>query len=360
MVINVRHPSDANSRVRSVGDANVRLPRRANDPVVLDLAESESGHQPADLGECVAVFVGQADSYHDRRLPVAGRYERHGDSLSFTPAFGFVPGQDYVVRSRRNCQSHLFTEFRIPRHRPAVPALVTDVYPSSDVLPENVLRFYVHFSMPMTPHRAFDYVTLRDASGVADRAAFMKFKQELWNADRTRLTVLIDPGRIKRGVATNLALGPALLEGNRYELTIDEGWPSADRCSTLPSFSKSFLVAGALRTRPDVERWIWRTPQPGTRETLDIIFDRPFDRHRLDTALDVVGSDGTAIDGTSLIGESERSWSFTPNQPWSAGDWRISVDDTLEDVAGNNFRELLDREVPSGSNDRAAALAEHF
>ena len=86
MVINVRHPSDANSRVRSVGDDNVRLPEHAGDAVLLDLAERESGHQPCDLGECVAVFVGRADSYHDGRLPVAGRYERHGDSLSFTPA----------------------------------------------------------------------------------------------------------------------------------------------------------------------------------------------------------------------------------------------------------------------------------
>jgi hypothetical protein len=187
----------------------------------------------------------------------------------------------------------------------------------------------------------------------------MKFKQELWNADRTRLTVLIDPGRIKRSVATNLTLGPALLEGNRYELTIDEGWPSADGSSVLPSFSKSFVVAGALRTRPDIERWSWRTPQPGTRETLEIVFDRPFDRHRLDNALHVVGGDGTAIDGTSRIGENEMSWSFSPNQPWTVGDGRFTVDDTLEDVAGNNLRELLDREVSSGLNDRSAALAEH-
>ena len=345
MAINVRHPSGAKSRMRSVGDDNVRLPEHAGDAVLLDLAECESSHQPSQFGERFAVFVGRADSYHDGRLPVAGRHERHGDSLSFTPAFGFVPGLDYVVRSRRNNQSHLFTEFRIPRDLPALPALVTNVYPSGDVLPENVLRFYVHFSVPMTPHRAFDHVTLRDASRVADRAAFMKFKQELWNADRTRLTVLIDPGRIKRSVTTNLTLGPVLMQGERYSLTIDEGWPSADGFSMLPSFSKSFAVGGALRTRPDIERWSWRTPQPGTRETLEIIFDRPLDRHRLDRALRVVTGDGNTIDGTSCIGEQETSWSFTPNKPWTAGEWRITVDDTLEDVAGNNFRELLDREV---------------
>ena len=36
----------------------------------------------------------------------------------------------------------------------------------------------------------------------------MRLKQELWNEDLVRLTVLIDLGRIKRNVATNVELGP--------------------------------------------------------------------------------------------------------------------------------------------------------
>lgn len=320
-------------------DAGLRLPQHPNDPVVLGLAERESRAHSDRL----AVFAGGADAYDGRQLPVAGRYTHDGDSLSFFPSFGFALGQHYVVRSRRNGESHQFAEFRLPLDVPVRPALVTSVYPSSDVLPENILRFYVHFSVPMAPHRAFDYITLRDATGAADRAAFMKFKQELWNADRTRLTVLIDPGRIKRNVATNLTLGPALLEGNRYELTIDEGWPAADGHSTLPPFSKTFAVGAALRTRPDVEQWSWHSPRLGTRQTLEIAFDRPLDRHRLDVALHLVTDDGTTIEGTSLIGENETSWSFTPDKPWTDGDWRITVEDALEDVAGNNFLELLDR-----------------
>ena len=326
-------------------DEDLHLPQHANDSVVLELAERESDGHPTNHGEHLAVFVGGANSYHDGRLSVAGKCERRGDFLSFTPAFGFVVGQPYVVRTRRNNQSHRLTEFRIPQEQPAAPALVTNIYPSGDVLPENVLRFYVHFSVPMTPHRAFEYVALRDALGVADHAAFMKFKQELWNEDRTRLTVLIDPGRIKRSVATNVALGPALREGERYALTIDEGWSSADGSSVLPSFSKTFVVAEALRERPDVERWKWRPPRPGTRETLKIVFDRPLDRHLLSSAIHVVASDGNAIDGRSHIGENETSWSFTPSKPWAADDGRVTLDEALEDVAGNNFRELLDRDI---------------
>ncbi len=321
------------------------LPRCDDDPVVLRLATDETGHPPAGRRQRLSVFVGNADSYHEQRLPMAGRLERDDRTLSFRPTFGFVAGQEYVVRTGRNGEPDQLTEFRIPREAAAAPALVTGIYPSGDALPENVLRFYVHFSVPMTPHLATDFIALRDASGRTDRAAFMRFKQELWNADRTRLTVLIDPGRIKRSVATNLDLGPALLEGHRYELTVDPGWPSADGSSVLPSFSKHFRVGGALSEPPSVERWSWQPPRPGTRDALRIVFDRPFDRHLLDDALCVVDGGGQPVAGTPRPGDGETSWSFTPNEPWNTSDVRIVVDNALEDVAGNNFRELLDRDV---------------
>ena len=324
------------------------LPQRVDDPVVLRLASDEAAHPPSEGCQPLSVFVGSADSYREQQLPMTGRLERDGRSLSFTPAFGFVAGQEYVVRTGRNGEPDRLTEFRILREGAAAPALVTGVFPSGDVLPENMLRFYVHFSVPMAPHLATDFIALRDATGRADPAAFMRFKQELWNADRTRLTVLIDPGRIKRSVATNLDLGPALLEGQRYELSVDQGWPAADGSSVLPSFSKHFLVGGALREPPNVERWSWRPPQPRTRDVLRIVFDRPFDRHLLDSALHVVDGGGQLVAGTQRPGDSETSWSFTPDEPWTTADVRIAIDGALEDVAGNNFRELLDREERCG------------
>lgn len=328
-----------------VDSPDLFLPQRVDDPVVLRLASDEAAHPPTEGCQDLSVFVGSADAYHERRLPMVGHVERDGRSLSFRPAFRFVAGQEYVVRTGRNGEPDRLTEFLIPREVAAAPALVTGVFPSGDVLPENVLRFYVHFSVPMATHLASDFIALRDASGCADRAAFMRFKQELWNADRTRLTILLDPGRIKRSVATNPELGPVLLEGQRYELTVEHGWPAANGSSILPSFSKRFSVGGALREPPNVERWSWRPPRPGTCDALRIVFDRPFDRHLLDDALCVVDGGGQLVAGTPRPGDSETSWSFTPDEPWTTGDVRIAVGDALEDVAGNNFRELLDRDV---------------
>ena len=331
--------------MQTSSEPNLLLPRATEEPVVWRPVGGEADHLPSEGGRRLELFVGGADAFDEQRLPVAGRYEHEGELLRFRPAFGLVAAQDYVVRTRRPGETFRLTGFRIPREAAAAPALVTEVYPSGDVLPENVLRFYVHFSVPMAPHLASDFIRLRDTSGRADPAAFMRFKHELWNSDRTRLTVLIDPGRIKRSVATNLDLGPVLLEGRRYALTIDEGWPSADGSSTLPAFSKSFRVGRALRERPDIEGWAWESPRPGTRERYVITFDRPFDRHLLPDAIHVVARDGLRVDGTPHIDRDETSWSFTPDEPWPAGEVRITVEDSFEDVAGNNFREVLDRRI---------------
>lgn len=330
-------------------DNDLLVPKRIDEPLALRLVEGDADHCLTEGGGDLAVFVGRSDSYCEGRLPLAGRYERDGDLLRFRPTFGFAAGQAYTVRTRRTGEPHRLTEFNIPSGTAAAGALVTEVFPSGRVLPENTLRFYVHFSVPMAPHLASDLVKLRDAFGVADDAAFMKFKQELWNENRTRLTVLMDPGRIKRSVQTKLDRGPALLEGNRYALTVNEGWPSADGSSVLPSYSKKFSVTAALRERPDIGLWNWRSPRSGTCEALKITFDRPFDRHLLSEALHIVSNDGRTIEGTAHVGDDESSWSFIPNEAWAAGGLRVTVNGSLEDVAGNNFRELLDRDVNDAS-----------
>lgn len=329
----------------------VTLPDDAADPVTFSLIDgSLTERQPEDLFE---VFLGTDNPCCSGRLPISGRYERTEEVLAFFPTFGFELGQDYVVRIRTAGGDELFP-FRIESSVEVVPAAVTEIYPSGDVLPENTLRFYIHFSVPMRPHVAFDYIRLRDASGNVDEAAFMRFAQELWNEDRTRLTVLIDPGRIKREVATNLELGPALLAGEQYSLTVEGGWPSADGASVLPAFTRTFQVSDPLRTRPDASLWNANAPCAGTREPLIITLDRPFDRHLLTRALRVETEAGAAIHGVINVTDAEHQWSFTPHQPWSLEEFNLVANSILEDVAGNNFQDLLDHIAGSGDIAPAA------
>ena len=207
----------------------------------------------------------------------------------------------------------------------------------------------------MQPHVAFDYIKLRDAHGAVDDAAFMRFKQELWNEDRTRMTVLIDPGRIKRDVATNLELGPALLAGQRYTIVVEDGWPSAVGSTVLPAFTKAFQASEALRSRPNTNRWSTDTPCVGTRAPLTVAFDRPFDRHLLVRSLSIETNEGGAVQGQIDVGLAERVLLFTPDQPWPAEDLRLIADTTLEDVAGNNFHDLLDHVAGQDDGERSSS-----
>lgn len=333
-------------------DNGVSLPQTGADPVSVRLsATSPDGLVASEL---LQVFVGSPDTCCERQTPMAGSYILSDETLTFSPAFGFDPGQGYVVRVWTLQNEQVLHAFRLPQEIAAVPAVVTETYPSGEALPENVLRFYIHFSVPMAPHVAFDHIKLRDASGTVDEAAFMKFKQELWNEDRTRLTVLVDPGRIKREVATNVELGPALRAGQQYTLSVEGGWPSSDGASVLPTFSRTFTVSEALRERPDVGLWQTILPCVGTTDPLHITFDRPFDRQLLSKDIQVVTKDGQIVGGMIQVGASETSWSFTPNEAWTEGELNVVADTDLEDVAGNNFRDLLDHSQTSANTEVAA------
>ncbi len=318
-------------------DIALSTPQDIHDPVSVALPEGFI----AEPAEVLQVFVGSAEGCCDNSVAVAGKYALEDNLLSFTPAFGFSADVNYVARIEW-AQSQTLTPFSIASNQATVPAAVIQIYPSGDVLPENVLRFYIHFSAPMKPGVAFDYVKLRDASGKADDSAFMRFKQELWNADRTRLTVLIDPGRVKREVPTNREIGPALVAGNQYTLSVDGGWPSVDGKSTLAPFTRKFSITDALRQRPDVNLWNANSPCFGTKEPLTLQFDRPFDRHLLNKSVHVTTANGQRIAGEIDVGAGERSLRFVPDESWDHRDLYLTADASLEDVAANNFLDLLD------------------
>ena len=341
-------------------EGHLLLPVQINEPVIAQLPGEEINWELADPSNLLQVYVGQVEECCEDNTPMAGRYEHKGNRLMFTPAFPFVAGQKYVVQLQTQKGQKGWgqerTEFTIAPENPLAEAKVAGVYPSGNVLPENVLRFYIHFAMPMKPHVAFDYIKLLDDAGNADEAAFMKFKQELWNEDRTRLTLLMDPGRIKREVATNVRLGPALRAGKRYELKVEGGWPTADGASLLTAFSKPFVVDEALRELPNKDQWDITVPGMGTRDAIEVGFDRPFDYQLLLKDIRVLSEDGQQIKGEIQIDKHEHEWRFLPDHPWAVENMLIIVNSELEDVAGNNFKDLLDHRVGTETKNHAQII----
>ena len=70
-------------------------------------------------------------------------------------------------------------------------------------------------------------IRLRRASGAEVSEPFLEIDEELWDPEGRRLTLLFDPGRIKRGLLSREEAGGALIPGERYSLIIDGGWPDA-------------------------------------------------------------------------------------------------------------------------------------
>lgn len=313
------------------------LPASGEDQIILHM-DNLDARPPADR---LVIFVGPPSECCAGRSPVSGRYLVDGDTVIFEPHFPLLEGQIYSAL----IDGATLQEFTIGANSlPPAPEVVA-IYPSGPVLPENTLRFYIEFASPMQPHRSDAFITLERADGTTDSAAFMTFKQELWNADRTRLTLLMDPGRIKRGVATNMELGPALVAGEHYAIVVGAGWPSAAGQDMPSEFRMPFRVGDALRDRPNVGDWAVTPPRTGTRMPLVLRFDRPYDRFQLPQAIALRTAAGQRLPGRVEVQENATVWQFVPDHPWVDPDITVVVDAVLEDVAGNNFREVLDHAV---------------
>jgi hypothetical protein len=226
--------------------------------------------------------------------------------------------------------------FAIPKSD-APPTQVAVVYPSAAVLPENQLKFYLHFSAPMRQGVAFRHIKLLDAQGKPDELPFVDVGRELWDRSGTRLTLLLDPGRIKHGLKPREEQGPILHEGDEHTLVIDAAWPDALGRPLAATREKRFRVAAPDAEMPAVSRWKVSPPRAGRRAPLIVDFDEPLDHALLLGMLAVRGPDGEVLEGESITANEERRWSFTPAAPWMAGDYRLEATATLEDLAGNSL-----------------------
>lgn len=294
--------------------------------------------------EYLSVFVEQEAASVDAKA-VQGRHRLEGEYLIFTPYFPFERGMTYVVRIQQadTEEPYVYHAFQVGKPQPVEKAAVQSIYPSADELPENLLRFYLYFQTPMKKGQALEHISLIDAAGHVDKRAFMEFKQELWSPDGKRFTLLFDPGRIKRGVSTNRELGPALLEGKRYQLSISADWQDVYGQELSVETRKTFVVGKAYREHINVQAWSLRKPTVNSDEPLSIHFDRVMDHALIQSMIQIVDQDNNLIAGHWKVSDQEHQIQFVPEQTWRKGSYQIVFDSRLEDVAGNNLQNLLDQ-----------------
>jgi hypothetical protein len=231
--------------------------------------------------------------------------------------------------------------FDLPKAAPPAPTTrVAHVYPSASILPENQLKFYIYFSAPVQKGEAWSRIHLLNQDGRSVVLPFLEIDQELWDRDNMRLTVLFDPGRIKRGLLPLKEMGPAIEEGKSYTLVIDREWPDGRGAPLAEPFRKAFRAGPPDREPIDTAKWRVTPPRAGTREPLSIAFGKPLDYALLQHSITIRG-----VTGKIEVARDETEWRFTPEQPWEGREYQVIVEASLEDLAGNRVGRAFDVDV---------------
>lgn len=279
----------------------------------------------------------------DDQPAMLGSYAVSGSTLRFTPMFPFDPGREYSVKfdpgavSETSPAGPIIARIALPAVATEPSTVVTHVFPSTDVVPENQLRLYIHFSAPMAWKGGLEFVQLLDAQGVEVVDPFLPLDAEFWNDDRRRYTVFFDPGRQKRGILPNQQMGRSLTPGQRYTLVVSREWRDAQGLPLKEDFRREFRVGRADERPLDISAWRLTPPLAGTRDALVVAFPEPLDHGLLLRALGVTGEDGRFLDGDVKVEAGESRWSFTPRTPWSATTYQLTALPMLEDLAGNRI-----------------------
>lgn len=323
-----------------------------------------SGLSPAELELIAArrdspswqrLFAVYAAKPAPDRPQMLGELKLMGAHLEFRPRFSLQPEVEYhavydprVVHDADPAElakdAVITGTFVLPK--PDFPATcVTAIYPTADRLPENQLKFYLHFSAPMRRGAAYRHVRLLRESGDEVDLPFLELDEELWDPSGTRLTLLFDPGRIKRGLRPREEEGPILEEGHLYTLEIDSGWRDAHGSSLKAPTRKVFAVGPPDDVQPTLASWKLTRPAAGTQQPLRISFPEPLDHSLLQRVLRVVRATGEDVAGEVDVANEETTWTLRPAEPWAAGEYAVVVDSALEDRAGNSLRRPFEVDV---------------
>lgn len=253
----------------------------------------------------------------------------------FTPIFPFTVGLNYEVF---HADTFLFTFSPI---RVLQKVELVKIFPLKDTLPENFLKFYLHFDMPMAAGHEYEHLQLLQEGQVIENA-FVPLKPALWDLDKKILTLWIDPGRIKKELGSHLKYGSVLKEGNTYELHISKEMKAVNGAQLQKDFRKFFYVSKKDNEIPTIKNWNFCLPEINTRDSLILNFSESMD---LATQYFISFSKAkTEIKG-QIKWLNDNKIQFTPNENWKKGAYKIIIAHQAEDLAGNNLTRVFDRDL---------------
>ncbi|GJM33720.1 MAG: hypothetical protein DHS20C18_27210 [Saprospiraceae bacterium] len=289
-------------------------------------------------------------------MAMLGTYVVDSLNVFFKPRFPLQHGRTYQVELDLtnayvklygkdlpdSWPAQLVKKINLPAAETITPPEVLMVYPSSDSIPANQLKFYLVFSRPMRQVDIYNHIRILDQKGKAIAAPFLELEEGLWDPSGQRLTIWFDPGRIKTGLQPNLKMGPPLTSGLQYTLVVDKDWEDMNGQPMANNFEKTWTITEADRQQPNPTDWKITPPLAASDSPLKIEFPESLDFAMLHSSLAVRRDSGPFLNGTTSFGPRECSWQFTPHENWLPGTYFLRISTDLEDLAGNNLNRLFD------------------
>lgn len=198
-------------------------------------------------------------------------------------------------------------------------AAPVEVHPAGAAVPENLLRIELRFDRPQRLPFDVARVSLLDSTGWPIADAFLDMT--LPSADGLRITLLMDPGRVKTEVGPNLALGRALHAGSAVRLVVD-------------GVVKDWQVAPFQSQGPQPTRWRLEPPRAHTRDALVVSLNEAISSPA-ESLIAVRDGAGRRVAGRTRLSRGDTVWAFVPEQPWQGGPHAVVAHPDLEDPAGN-------------------------
>jgi len=280
-----------------------------------------------------------------KATPVLGKVIIAQEKLQFIPLIPFGWGQKYTLVYNNIIEYFTLT---IPEHYEFLK--VTNVYPSSERIPSNILKWYIKFSKPINTTLIYKYIHFIQASGDTLSRAILPLENALISDNNTLLTVWIEPGRQKRGLGPNEQLGSVFSTNQNYQLRISRELKDQQGVSMLQYFRHRFLIKEADRIQPNINNWNIRIPNINTISSLLIECNESLDYGSSLNNIQIVDKDHKEILGQWQLTDEEKTISFTPSKIWKKGNYYILFNPNIEDLSGNNLYRLFDNEVHNVSS----------
>lgn len=275
------------------------------------------------------------------RTSILGTYMRLPGKIIFNPLVPFSESLPYLAVFS-DTVSYQF-KFKPPVDRSKTALL--KIIPATDSVPANLLKIYLKFSRPMREGEVYQRVRLSDEHGNPLNNPFVPLQPELWDSSGQRITLWLDPGRVKRALGSRDTYGPVIEKGRIYHLSVDSAWKDYHGHFLKNEYSKHFFVNKEDRKKPDTRLWKLVLPEPFTLDPLTVEFGEAMDLATSQKAFTVLTIEKVIIRGITEISEDQRNWRFMPESQWKPGGFQLRVLSSIEDLAGNNLNRVFDRDI---------------